>query len=156
MGCGTCRMGLRKGQTDLTLRLTGLPKYDSFFKELERPLHKVQKAQQCLSEKLLCFQESVGLYPHLPLSTFLDAAIAMLLCYAVSGAGRLDAVTVSEEAPYLVVDVKRLEGEYRHIPERWDKLMAVAAQVRSRLEGLTPIITAAANDVTSKCQLRSA
>ena len=150
MGCGTCKPSQHKELTDLALEQTGLPKYDSIFHELERPLHKVQKARLNLSNCLLAFKASVGLYPYLPLSTFLDAVLAMLFCYSVSGAGKLDVVSLLPDVPFLLIDTATLEPEHKHIPQVWGNLLYLSAHLRPRLEGLTPIITASANDLLSK------
>lgn len=158
MGCGTCKLAQPKGPTDLTLQFTGLPRYDSIFRELVRPLHKVQKARLLLGNSLFAFKASVGLYPHLPLSTFLDAMQAMLFCYSVSGAGKLTAmgVVLLSDVPFLLVDTTRLETEHKPIPKEWNHLIYLSAHLRPKLESLTPILTAAANDLLSKSPSRPA
>lgn len=157
MGCGLCNHALLNGDTDLTLRGTGLARYDSIFQEMERPLHKVQRAKELLSDSLFSFKASVGLYPRLPLSTFPDAVLAMLLCYSASSAGQFPAIslTLTPEFPYIHVNTPALQREHRPIPAKWDNLLLLAHQIRRELEGLTPIITAAANDILSTGPLRS-
>lgn len=157
MGCGLCRHTLLKSDTDLTLRSTGQPKYDSVFQELKRPLHKVQQARELLSSCLFAFKTSVGMYPRLPLSTFLDAVLAMLLCYSASCGGKFDDIglILTSEVPYLLVNIDSLHRDHRPIPERWEQLLRLAEEIRLELEGLTPIITAAANDMLSTDPLRS-
>jgi hypothetical protein len=157
MGCGLCKHTLLKSDTDLTLRTTGQPKYDCVFRELKRPLYKVQQARELLSSSLFAFKTSVGLYPRMPLSTFLDAVLAMLLCYSASCAGKFDAIglVLTSEVPYLLVNIDSLQREHSHIPEKWQQLLRLAEQIRLELENLTPIITAAANDMLSTDPLRS-
>lgn len=157
MGCGLCKHVRLQVDTDLTLHNTGLARYDSIFQELERPLHKVQQAKELLSDRLFAFKSSVGLYPRLPLSTFLDAALAMLLCYSASSAGRFEEIglLLTPEVPYLQVNISALQREHQQIPVRWEHLLRLAEQIKRELEGLTPIITAAANDMLSTGLLRS-
>lgn len=152
MGCGLAK---RKDNISLDLRMqiSGDPRFDQLFEDVEAPIRTVLVAKQRLHQAYVAFQKEVGTYKQLKSPTFFDSVMAMLFCLSASGEGDLESIGFEHTAtpPFITVNPSLLYPEHRKILPAWTHLIDLATNLPSELSTYKDQFEAAI--VESSCKI---